>query len=234
MPAPQEQTPQSNRPRARLDRRGARCLSDAEILAVLLDTDASQKIPPVEAARALLDRTDGSLYRLSRWTISDFTAAGLSWKRACNLVAAFELSRRFEDRREIANTIKTAQDIFEFFEKRTLPLDRECCWVICLDIKLRVLRYDEITAGTGSASLFHPRDFLRPAVRSNAERIILIHNHPSGDSTPSSSDLKITKQLAAAAKTLDIGLLDHVIIGRRNIPPHTKGFFSFADAGLLE
>lgn len=233
MPAPQEQTPPNKRPRERLDRRGARCLSDAEILAVLLDTDASLKTQPLPAACALLDCTDGSLYRLSRWTCSDFTAAGLSWKRACNLVAAFELSRRFEDRCEIAKPISNSRDIFDFFEKRTLPLDRECCWILCLDIKLRILRYDEITAGTASGSLFHPRDFLRPAVRSNAERIVLVHNHPSGDSTPSSNDIKITRKLAEAAKTLDISLLDHVIIGRRNIPPHTSGYFSFADAGLL-
>lgn len=233
MPAPQEQTPQSNRPRVRLDRRGARCLSDAEILAVLLDTGASQKLPPLQLARSLLDCTDASLYRLSRWTIADFTAAGLSWKRAGNLLAAFELSRRFEDRREIAKPITHSRDIFEFFEKRALPLDRECCWILCLDIKLRVLRYDEITAGTASGSLFHPRDFLRPAVRSNAERIVLVHNHPSGDSSPSASDIQITRKLADAAKLLDIALLDHVIIGRRNIPPHTSGFFSFADAGLL-
>lgn len=233
MPAPQEQTPQMNRPRARLDRRGARCLSDSEILAVLLDTDAALKKPPLQTARDLLDCTDGSLYRLSRWTISDFTAAGLSWKRATNLVAAFELSRRFEDRREISKPIVNSRDIFDFFEKRTLPLDRECCWTLCLDIKLRVLRYDEITAGTASGSLFHPRDFLRPAVRSNAERIVLVHNHPSGDSTPSTNDIKITRKLADAAKVLDIALLDHVIIGRRNIPPHTQGFFSFADAGML-
>lgn len=232
MPAPQELTPE-NRPRARLDRRGARCLSDAEILAVLLDTDASLKTPPLQAARALLDCTDASLYRLSRWTTSDFTAAGLSWKRASNLVAAFELSRRFEDRREISKPVTTSRDIFDFFERRALPLDRECCWILCLDIKLRVLRYDEVTTGTASSSLFHPRDFLRPAVRSNAERIILVHNHPSGDASPSANDIQITRKLADAAKLLDIALLDHVIIGRRNIPPHMSGFFSFADAGLL-
>lgn len=220
------------RPRERLDRRGARCLGDAEVLSVLLEI-GEPKMPALEAARALLDRADGSLYRLSRWTISDFVDAGLTWKRACNLAAAFELSRRFEDRREISAPISCSREIFEFFEKRTLPLDRECCWVLSLDIKLRLLRYDEITAGTASGSLFHPRDFLRPAVRSNAERIVLVHNHPSGDSTPSASDINVTRKLADAARTLDIRLLDHLIIGRRNIPPHVAGYFSFADAGLL-
>lgn len=221
------------RPRERLDRRGARCLGDAEVLAVLLEVGDS-KTPPLDVARALLDRTDGSLYRLSRWTISDFTDAGLTWKRACSLAAAFELARRFEDRREISAPISCSRDVFEFFEKRALPLDRESCWILSLDIKLRPLRYDEVSAGTANGSLFHPRDFLRPAVRCNAECVILVHNHPSGDSTPSASDVKITKKLAAAAATLDIRLADHVIVGRRNIPPHVEGYFSFADSGLLK
>lgn len=222
----------STRPRERLDRRGARCLGDAEVLAVLLES-GSAKTGALEAARALLDRTDGSLYRLSRWTISDFTDAGLTWMRACSLAAAFELARRFEDRREISEPISSSRDVFEFFEKRALTLDRECCWILSLDVKLRPLRYDEITTGTASGSLFHPRDFLRPAVRCNAECVVLVHNHPSGDATPSANDMKITKKLAEAASTLDIRLTDHVIVGRRNIPPHVAGYFSFADANLL-
>lgn len=221
------------RPRERLDRRGARCLGDAEVLAVLLEVGDS-KTPPLEAARALLDRTDSSLYRLSRWAVSDFVDAGLGWKRACSLAAAFELARRFEDRREFSAPISGSRDVFEFFEKRALPLDRESCWILSLDVKLRPLRYDEVSAGTANGSLFHPRDFLRPAVRCNAECVVLVHNHPSGDSTPSSSDVRITKKLAEAAATLDIRLIDHVIIGRRNIPPHLEGYFSFADSGLLK
>ena len=158
---------------------------------------------------------------------------GIPWIAACNLVSAFEIGRRIEERTEFSGALTTAEDIFKFFEKKALPLDREKCWILCTDAKNRVIRFEEITAGTASASVFHPRDFLRPAIRSNASALALIHNHPSGDSSPSASDIRITNSLANACKIFEIRLLDHVVIGRRNIPPHTKGYFSFADAGFL-
>lgn len=221
------------RPRERLERRGARCLCDDELLAVLLDTDGNAKISPEEAARKVLETAAGSFFQLSRWEISDFRAVGLPWRRACNLAVAFEIGRRIEERTEFSAPLATSKDVFEFFERKALPLDREKCWVLCTDAKNRVIRLDEITTGTASASAFHPRDFLRPAVRANASGIVLVHNHPSGDSSPSPSDIRITKTLSDACKIFEIRLLDHVIIGRRNIPPHTCGYFSFSDSGML-
>lgn len=221
------------RPRERLERRGARCLSDEELLAVLLDFGSELKSPPEEDARKVLETAAGSFFQLSRWEISDYLASGVSWRRACNLAAAFEIGRRIEERTEFSAPLSSSEDVFRFFERKALPLDREKCWVLCTDAKNRVTRFEEITAGTASASIFHPRDFLRPAVRVNASALALVHNHPSGDSTPSAGDIKITKTLAEACRIFEIRLLDHVIIGRRNIPPHTRGYFSFADAGML-
>lgn len=223
------------RPRERLERRGARCLCDDELLAVLLEApgNAKNKISPAEIARKILDSADGSFFQLSRWEISDFAALNIPWDYACNLTAAFEIGRRIEERTEFSAPISAAADIFEFFERKALPLDREKCWVICTDAKNRVIRFEEITAGTANSSIFHPRDFLRPAIRSNATALALVHNHPSGDSSPSASDIRITRVLAEACKIFEIKLLDHVIVGRRNIPPHTRGYFSFADAGML-
>lgn len=214
-------------PREQLERRGARCLSDAEVLAVLLGNGS------LPTAQALVDCTDGSIYQMSRWAILDFVDKGLTWARACNLVAAFELARRFEDRHEISGQLAGARDIFDFFNKKSLPLDQEKCWVICMDIRSRVLRYDEITSGTGSASLFHPRDFLRSAIRCNAAKIVLVHNHPSGDASPSAQDTEITRRLVKACEVLEIALMDHVIIGRASIPPHRAGYFSYFNAGML-
>lgn len=221
------------RPRERLERRGARCLCDDELLAALLDSCPARKTPPEEDARAVLDAAVGSFFQLSRWEISDFAALGVPWKRACALAAAFEIGRRIEERTEFSAPLSRSEDIFEFFERKALPLDREKCWVLCTDAKNRVVRFEEITAGTATASMFHPRDFLRPAIRANATALVLVHNHPSGDSAPSAGDVKITKSLAEACKILEIRLLDHVIVGRRNIPPHTRGYFSFADAGMI-
>lgn len=221
------------RPRERLERRGARCLSDAELLAVLLDVNASIKTSPAEDADKVLATADGSFYQLSRWEISDFLALGIPWRRACNLVASFEIGRRIEDRIEFSERLSCARDVFEYFDRKALPLDREKCWVICTDSKFRVIRFDEITAGTATASSFHPRDFLRPAVRANAPGIMLVHNHPSGDATPSSNDFQITKSLNDACNILKIALHDHIIVGRKNIPPFTCGYYSFAEAGTL-
>ncbi len=214
-------------------RRGTRCLCDDELLAALLDTGARLKTSPEYDARKVLETAAGSFFQLSRWDVSDFAALGLPLSRACSLVAAFEIGRRIEERTEFSAQLASASDIFDFFERKALPLDREKCWVICADAKNRVIRFDEISAGTASASVFHPRDFLRPAVRANASAVALIHNHPSGDSSPSSSDLRITKSLAEACRIFEIRLLDHVIVGRRNIPPHARGYFSFVEAGLL-
>lgn len=221
------------RPRERLERRGARCLCDDELVAVLLEVDSTLKNTPETDARKVLDAAAGSFFQLSRWEISDFLALGIPWRRACNLVAAFEIGRRIEERTEFSAPLTSAEDIFKFFERKALPLDREKCWVLCTDAKNRVIRFEEVTTGTASASIFHPRDFLRPAVRANASALALVHNHPSGDSTPSASDIRITKSLAEACKIFEIRLLDHVIIGRRNIPPHIRGYFSFSDAGIL-
>ncbi|MBR6797341.1 MAG: DNA repair protein RadC [Opitutales bacterium] len=229
----QESPTDDLKPRERLERRGARCLCDDELLAVLLDTIGNAKNAPEHDARKVLQTSNGSFFQLSRWEISDFLALGISWLRACNLVAAFEIGRRIEERTEFSAPLTTAEDIFKFFERKALPLDREKCWVLCTDAKNRVIRFEEITAGTATASVFHPRDFLRPAIRANASALALVHNHPSGDASPSASDIRITRSLAEACKIFDIRLLDHVIIGRRNIPPHTRGYFSFSDAGLL-
>lgn len=221
-------------PRERLERRGARCLCDDELLAVLLELSSPAKNPaPETEARRVLESAAGSFFQLSRWELSDFSALGLTWRRACALTAAFELGRRIEERTEFSAPIRESSDVFRFFERKALPLDREKCWTLCTDAKNRVIRFEEISSGTGSSSAFHPRDFLRPAVRANAQALVLVHNHPSGDATPSAYDIRITKSLAEACRIFDIRLLDHVIIGRRNIPPHVRGFFSFADSGLL-
>ncbi len=219
-------------PRERLERRGARCLSDVDLLSVLLEIP-SAKEPPGSIARRILEKVNGSIYNLSRWTIQDLRAENISWTRVCMLSAAFELAKRFDERSEITTKITTAKDVFAFFNKISLALDREKCWVLSLDVKNQVVRFDEVSAGTATGSLFHPRDFLRPAVRCNASSIILVHNHPSGDSTPSKGDVEITLRLRDAAKVLGINLLDHVIVGRRNVGVHKDGYFSFADAGKL-
>lgn len=110
--------------------------------------------------------------------------------------------------------------------------DKESFWVIILDRRLRAKGREMITLGTQSQSLAHPREVFRTAIREGASSIICVHNHPSGDPSPSRCDIAMTRMLCESGKTLDIEMLDHVIIGERYADPGGKGYFSFREAGL--
>jgi DNA repair protein RadC len=112
-------------------------------------------------------------------------------------------------------------------------LEVEKFWILCLNRRNRLLRREEITSGTAHGTLAHPREVFRVAIRESASAVVCIHNHPSGDPTPSSADLSVTRQLAAASKAVDIPLIDHLIIGRPGADPNGLGFYSFAAAGLI-
>ncbi len=106
-------------------------------------------------------------------------------------------------------------------------------WVLCLNRKNRLIKQVEVTSGTATAALAHPREVYREAIRQSATGIVCIHNHPSGDPAPSTADVQVTRQLREAAKTVDIELLDHVIVGSASADPTGLGYFSFRSAGQL-
>jgi DNA repair protein RadC len=109
----------------------------------------------------------------------------------------------------------------------------ETFWVVCLDRKNKPISRSMVTMGTATNSLVHPREVFRYAILQSASAIIVAHNHPSGDPTPSSADIQVTRQLREAAKTVCIDLLDHVIVGNKEDDPNRIGFYSFRQAGLL-
>lgn len=109
----------------------------------------------------------------------------------------------------------------------------ETFWVIMLDRKQYAIARNLCTTGILHTSLAHPREVFRPAILCNASSIVIAHNHPSGDPTPSAADIQITRQLREASKTVDIPILDHVIMGNRDDDPNRKGFYSFREAGLV-
>ena len=106
-------------------------------------------------------------------------------------------------------------------------------WVLCLNRKNRLLKQVEITSGTATSSLAHPREVFREAIRHGATAVICVHNHPSGDPAPSAADLQITRQLREAARAVDIDLLDHVILGRPEADPRGLGYYSFRQSGVV-
>ena len=193
-------------------------ISDVELLALLLDAAEDTVLEgPLERAGRLLDRC-GSLRGIASKTTSELSSeGGLASRDALRILAALALTRRFAGETiERGRPFRSARDVFEHFRLRFLDRRRERFVVVLLDGKHRVLREETVSVGSLSASLVHPREVFRPAVRHSAAAVVLVHNHPSGDCDPSGEDLEVTRRLARAGELLGIPVLDHVVIGERD------------------
>lgn len=129
--------------------------------------------------------------------------------------------------------------VVDFFEEhvsaaRWFDPEKECMIVLCLNRRNLLKCWNLVSLGTASSSLCAPREVFRPAIVASATAIIVLHNHPSGDPSPSFADVGVTRQLRAAAQTVDIDLLDHIIVGRKERDPNHRGYYSFREAGILE
>jgi DNA repair protein RadC len=176
----------------------------------------------------MLRSAEGSLRRLASRPVADLTSlAGVGRARAAVIHAALELGRRMaaEGRGE-ATPVRSPRDIVAIFAPRLEDLPVEEFHVAVLDAQHRLERDITITRGILNSSLVHPREVFREAIAERAAAIILVHNHPSGDPSPSTDDRNVTEQLVSAGRLLDIPVHDHVIIGRGR-------YTSFAEAGLL-
>jgi DNA repair protein RadC len=159
---------------------------------------------------------------------------GIGRVKGGQLVAIMEIARRVIGRPSEEGPILNRADLIaNYLRPYTVGLDVEKFWVLCLNRKNRLMKRVEVTSGTATAALAHPREVFRAAIRESACAIVASHSHPSGDPSSSSADVQITHLLREAAKTVEISLLDHVIIGRASADPLGKGYFSFREAGLL-
>ncbi len=222
------------RPQERQERSGPEALTDAEQLAMILRSgSAGRNVKCV--AEDLLAAAGGNLAGLLAWSAADFRRVkGIGRVKAQQLVSVLEIARRMLAQRDIVPPqLEAPQQIFDLFRTELLGLTVEKFWVVSLNRRNRLLRRDEITSGTATSALVHPREVFREAIKAGACAIIAVHNHPSGDPAPSSADLQITRQLAAAARAVEIALLDHVILGQPSRDPAGRGFYSFREAGLL-
>ena len=219
--------PRSERPRERLKGLGARALSAAELLAIVLGSGTGSASALV-VAQAVLGRADGSLRRLASQPVAGLTSiVGVGTARAVAIHAALELGRRWADEsRDDGAPIRSPRDVYHAYAGRLQDLPVEEFHVAVLDAQHRMERDVLITRGILTSSLVHPREVFREAIAARAAAIVLVHNHPSGDPTPSPDDRAVTDQLVAAGRLLDIPVHDHVIVGRGR-------FVSFAEAGLL-
>jgi DNA repair protein RadC len=188
--------------------------------------------PVLDLAEFLLAHF-GSLEALSRAPVGELAKIkGVGQAKAIGLKAAFALAARLARSEAEARAIETADDVARLLGEEMRLLDYESVRVICLNTKHMVLAVEEVTRGTLNESLFHPREALRPAIARQAHAVILVHNHPSGNPTPSDADLQVTRRMKEAGALLQIELLDHVILGAPSVK-NEKGFFSFKNEGLL-
>jgi len=219
--------PASERPRERLKSHGPRALSSAELLAILVGS-GSRGNSAVGIGHEILASARGSLRRLSAQPVATLTnLTGMGTARAVAIHAALELGRRMSaEERDDGIPVRCPRDVHDIFGGRLQDLPVEEFHVAVLDSQHRLERDVTVTRGLLNSSLVHPREVFREAIAENAAAIILVHNHPSGDPTPSTDDRAVTDQLVQAGRVLDIPVQDHIIIGRGR-------YLSFAEAGLL-
>jgi DNA repair protein RadC len=217
--------PATERPRERLALRGAAGLTAAELLALIWGSGTRGR-SAVDLAGDVLARYDG-LTGLARATDLELTGlSGIGEARAAQLVAAFELGRRLlADWPAGRWSIRGPADVADRLILQMGRLEREELRVVMLDTKNHVLRVATVYQGNVSASLVRVGELFRDAVRLNAASVILVHNHPSGDPTPSPDDLHLTAEALAAGRLLDISLLDHLVIGH-------DAYVSLRDRGI--
>lgn len=220
--------PADERPREKLLASGADKLTDAELLALIIRTgDSSSQSSAVDLARGLLSRF-GSFRHLAAASIHELCQQpGIGPAKAAEIQALFQIARRFGDNRlQPGQAYRSSQDAFLHFHERLCDYRKEVFLALLLDSKNRLIKEVHISEGSLNASIVHPREVFAPVLKESAAAILFIHNHPSGDPTPSQEDIDITKRLKQVGDIMGVRVLDHIIIGNGD-------YVSLADRGLL-
>ncbi|MBI5098692.1 MAG: DNA repair protein RadC [Nitrospirae bacterium] len=207
--------PESERPRERLLNAGAGNLSTAQLLAIILRTGGKDK-SALGLARELLVQFNG-LKSIEDASVAEFSnTKGMGNAKVAQLKAAFELGRRLLQN-EAGDAVKipsfrNSQEVYEYYRPRFYGLKKEKFLCALLDIKNRVFKETTVSDGTLTSSLVHPREVFRYAIKEAAVSVLFVHNHPSGDPSPSRDDIDITKRLIETGKIIGIKVLDHVVV----------------------
>jgi len=217
--------PADERPRERLVMHGPGALSDAQLLAIIIRNGRAGR-SAVDLGRELLERF-GSLAGIEQAGIKEMCGVeGIGPAKAAEIKAAIELGRRYQKPTLAGASFCSSGDVAAYYRPRMKDLKKEMFRCALLDTKNKIIREEVVSVGSLSASIVHPRDTFKAAVRESAAAVIFIHNHPSGDIKPSQEDILLTRRLVQAGEVIGIQVLDHIIIGDGD-------HFSFRDNGMI-
>ncbi len=212
-----KEIPIEERPREKLIKNGPDALTDPELLAVVLNTGLRKKNyyeDVLELSNRIL-KEYGSKAIISETNVEKLMGElEIPKVKACQIVACFELGKRFFKRDEEEIYIRDSKDAYNYLKDKMANLKKEQFRGLHLNSRNKLIHDEIISLGTLTTNLVHPREVFQPAIQYSAAAIILAHNHPSGDPQPSEDDIKITKQIIEASKIINIEILDHIIIGK--------------------
>jgi len=224
MSRPIKDWPDADRPLHKLLDRGPEVLSDAELLAVVL-RHGRRGLTAVDLGRALIRRF-GDFRQLGDAGLGELCVdTGVGRPQAALIVAVLEIARRHgESAFRMGQPFRGSSDVYAHFRERLASERRECFYAVLLDNKHRKIKDVTVSQGSLTASIVHPRDVFAPVVRESAAAVIFVHNHPSGDPTPSREDIEITRRLRDVGELMGVRVLDHIVVGRGR-------YVSFVDDG---
>ena len=218
---------EEDRPREKLLLKGKHALSDAELIAILISSGNSEETA-VELSQRILRKADNNLHELSRMSVNELmNFKGIGEAKAITIVAALELGRRRKEAEAVKrDKIVTSKDAVDIFQPLLADNHHEEFWILFLNRANHIIGRERVSSGGMSGTVVDPKLIFKAALDHKAVSVILCHNHPSGNVKPSEPDIKLTKNLVAAGKVLEIAVLDHVIVAQ-------SGFYSFADEGMM-
>jgi len=218
--------PNNQKPLERLSKYGADCLSDTELLELLIFCGTPKK-DVADIAEDIIQEINGNIFELANFSKEQFERRGISRAKSAQLCAAVELGKRIATRQLDGRIdINHPEKVKEIFEADIRALPKEYFLVLLLNNKKELIRKQVVSIGNASSASSSPRDVFAGAIKAGAVAIIVAHNHPSGDPAPSNSDIIITQKLRDAGDIMDVPLLDHIIIGM-------KGYYSFRENGQI-
>jgi len=224
--------PIGERPRERLIERGAQALSAAELIAILVRTGL-RGANALDIGKQLISKF-GSLGAMARASVDDLQSVrGIGPDKAVTLVAAFTLaSKMAEELQRESPVLDTPEAVAGLLREHNRVMEVETFQILLLNTRRRLIRVEQVSQGTLDTILVHPREVFKSAIAARAAAIVLVHNHPSGDPTPSEADIKVTRDLIRAGQLIKIEVLDHIILGRATMD-RPKDYSSLRELGYF-